>query len=314
MTVASIDIGTNTILLLIADINLGTGKIKTLENFYRIPRIGKGLLPGNPISDENIKRMFDVLEEYSQIINKYNCEKVLITGTNALRIASNTNSIIAKVKEKFGYELNVIPGKDEAKLSYLGATNDYQEHKNLLVIDIGGGSTEIIFGTDSNIHFSKSYPVGVVTLTEKFFKTDPPSKKDLGYFIDHLNEFLNEISNKAGKIDTGIAIAGTPTTLACIKLKLKDYNEDLVEGSTLSKNELKNFVEELSKLNSEEIIQKYSSIVKGREDVLLAGTIILSEIVSCLNLPEVKVSTKGIRYGAIVNWINSLNAKANSSL
>ena len=308
MTVASIDIGTNTILLLIAEVNLESRQIKTIENFYRIPRIGKGLSPGNQMPDENIKRMFDALTEYFEIINKYNCEKVLVTGTNALRIASNTPSIIREIKEKFGYELNVITGKDEAKLSYLGAVNDYQQNKNILVIDIGGGSSEIIFGTERDIHFSKSYPVGVVTLTEKFFKSDPPDINDIENFIEHLQDFLNEVSNKVGKIDTGIAIAGTPTTLACIKLKLKYYNEDLVEGSTLNKRELRDFVEELSKLNSEEIIQKYSSIVKGREDVLLAGTIILSEIVKSLNIPEVKVSTKGIRYGAIVNWINSLKS------
>ncbi len=308
MTVASIDIGTNTILLLIAEVNLKQGNIKTLENFYKIPRIGKGLLHENPVPEENLKRMFDVLTEYSEIINKYNCEKVIVTGTNALRIASNTPSIIREIKEKFEYELNVVSGKDEAKLSYLGAVNDYHQNKNLLVIDIGGGSTEIIFGTDSNIHFSKSYPFGVVTLTEKFFESVPPAKKDIANFIEHLQDFLNEVSNNVGKIETGIAIAGTPTTLACIKLKLKDYDEDLVEGSTLSKEELQNFVEELSKLNSEEIIQKYSSIVKGREDVLFAGTIILSEIIKCLNLHEVKVSTKGIRYGAIVNWINLLKS------
>ena len=305
MTVASIDMGTNTILLLIAKVNLESDKIKTLENFYRIPRIGKGLLPGNPIPDENIKRMFGVLDEYSEIINKYGCEKILVTGTNAFRIASNTSTIIEKIKEKFGYELNVVPGKDEAKLSYLGATEDYYGHKNLLVIDIGGGSTEISHGIDSSIHFSKSYPVGVVTLTEKLFKSDPPSIEDVNNFIEYLQDFINNVSDNAGEIDTGIAIAGTPTTLACIKLNLKDYNEELVEGSTLSKEELNNFVKELSKLSSKDIVQKYSIVVKGREDVLLAGTIILSEIVNRLNLPEIKVSTKGIRYGAIVYWINS---------
>ena len=304
MTVASIDIGTNTILLLIAEVNLETGNIKTVENSYRIPRIGKGLLLGNPMPDENVKRMFTVVSEYSEIIKKHKCEKVLVTGTNALRIAINTPSIIRKLKEKFGYELNVISGKEEAKLSFLGATNNYNENKNLLVIDIGGGSTEIILGKGREIHFSKSYPVGVVTLTEKFFKSDPPAKKDMESFVESLQGFLNEVSIKIGKINTGIAIAGTPTTLACIKLKLQDYDEDLIEGSTLSNEDLQNFVEEISKLNSTEIIQKYSSIVKGREDVLLAGTIILAETVNCLNLNEVKVSTKGIRYGAIVNWLN----------
>ena len=197
MTVASIDIGTNTILLLIAEVNLETGNIKTVENSYRIPRIGKGLLLGNPMPDENVKRMFTVVSEYSEIIKKHKCEKVLVTGTNALRIAINTPSIIRKLKEKFGYELNVISGKEEAKLSFLGATNSYNENKNLLVIDIGGGSTEIILGKGREIHFSKSYPVGVVTLTEKFFKSDPPAKKDIESFVESLQGFLNEVYPEA---------------------------------------------------------------------------------------------------------------------
>ena len=107
-------------------------------------------------------------------------------------------------------------------------------------------------------------------------------------FIEYLQDFINNVSDNAGEIDTWIAIAGTPTTLACIKLNLKDYNEELVEGSTLSKEELNNFIKELSKLSSKDIVQKYSIVVKGREDVLLAGTIILSEIVNRLNLPEIK--------------------------
>lgn len=307
MTVASLDLGTNTILLLIADVKPETSTIKTLENLYRIPRIGKGVIPGSPIPYENAERMFKVLDEYSKIISEYGCEKVLATGTNAFRIALNKRELVNQVKEKFGFDVNVISGKDEARLSYLGVANYYREN-NLLVVDIGGGSTEIIAGSRNNIYFNKSYPVGVVSLSERFLHSDPPLKEDLKKFTTHIQNILKEISHGVKEIDTAIAIAGTPTTLACIKLNLTEYNEELIENSFLTKEELNNFVHNLSKFTYAEIIKNYSSVAKGREDVLLAGTIILTEISNLLNLNEIKVSAKGIRYGTIVNWMNSLKS------
>src|SRR3970040_257274 len=106
MTVASIDIGTNTILLLIAEVNPSSNEIIALVNLHRIPRIGKGLKKGDPFPEENIKRMFDVMDEYSETIKKYNCDKIITTGTNAFRIASNNNEIAGEIKNKYGYDLN----------------------------------------------------------------------------------------------------------------------------------------------------------------------------------------------------------------
>lgn len=304
MTVASIDIGTNTILLLIAEVNPSSNEIIALVNLHRIPRIGKGLKKGDPFPEENIKRMFDVMDEYSETIKKYNCDKIIITGTNAFRIASNNNEIVEKIKNKYGYDLNVITGDEEAKYSYLGAVSGLSDKKKYLVIDIGGGSTEIIYGKGNDIIFSKSFEIGVVSGAEKFFTIDPPSDKQVDNFAVYSQKTFLELQDYVKDIDTAIAIAGTPTTLAAIKYKLKSFNEELIEGTSLIPEELNAFVSELSKLSSAEVLNKYSQIVKGREDVLLAGTILLREILKMLNIEEVKVSTKGIRYGAIFNWLN----------
>jgi exopolyphosphatase/guanosine-5'-triphosphate,3'-diphosphate pyrophosphatase len=305
MTVASIDIGTNTILLLIAEVKTGTKKIKVVKNLHSIPRIGKGLTKGSPFPEENIKRMFDVLVNYSNEINNFNCEEILVTGTNAFRIASNSEEIINKIKTKFGFELNVITGEEEAKYSYLGAVSEHLGNQRLLVIDIGGGSTEIIYGIGTRINYCKSFTVGAVVGTENYFNADPPSENEIKNLIDNLHEIFKEITDNVKEIDTTIAIAGTPTTLACIKHKLETYDEEIIEGSTLIKNDLNNFIVELSQLSSVEIGIKYQDVVKGREDVLLAGTIILNEVSNLLDLRKVKVSTKGIRYGAIINWLTS---------
>ena len=304
MTVASIDIGTNTILLLIAEVYPASDKITALVNLHRIPRIGKGLKKGDPFPEENVKRMFDVIDEYSETIKKYNCDKIITTGTNAFRIASNNNEIAEEIKNKYGYDLNVITGDEEAKYSYLGAVSGLSDKKKYLVIDIGGGSTEIIYGKGNDIIFSKSFEIGVVSGAEKFFTIDPPSDKQVDNFAVYSQKTFLELKDYVKDIDTAIAIAGTPTTLAAIKYKLKSFNEELIEGTSLTPEELNTFVSELSKLSSAEVLNKYSQIVKGREDVLLAGTILLREILKMLNIEEVKVSTKGIRYGAIFNWLN----------
>jgi|SRR5690554_460271 len=306
MIVASIDIGTNTILLLIAEVNKVSKQINVLENIQRIPRIGKGLKENEPMPEDNIKRMFDVLSDYSLIIKKYNCDKVLLTGTNALRISSNKNEIIKRVKDNFGYDLNIISGEEEAFYSYSGAIAETDSQTNNLIIDIGGGSTEIIFGRGNEIKYKKSFNVGVVSGTEKFLLSDPPEQTQIKNFINHALTAFSELVNNIKDINKAIAIAGTPTTLAAIKNNLKEYNEDLIEGSFLTKEDLNNFVNELSALSSNEILNKYQ-IVKGREDVLLAGTIILKVIMEILKLDIVAVSTKGIRYGAIINWLNTSN-------
>ena len=191
MTVASIDIGTNTILLLIAEVNLNSGDIKAVKNLQSIPRIGKGLKEDNPMPDENVGRMFDVLTKYSKKIKKYKCEKVLLTGTNALRIASNKNDIIKEIKNQFGYDLYIISGKEEAKYSYFGAISGHNDKQKYLVIDIGGGSTEIIYGKGNEIIFSKSFHIGVVSGTESYLVSDPPSEKQIKNFINHSQKTIH---------------------------------------------------------------------------------------------------------------------------
>lgn len=305
MIIASIDIGTNTILLLIAEVNASTKQIKVLANFHRIPRIGKGLKKDRPFPVENVKRMFDVLDEYDRISKKYGCEDVLLTGTNAFRIASNKDEIITEIKNKYGYGLNVISGEEEAKYSYLGAVSSYNDDKKYLVIDIGGGSTEIIYGKGKSVNFSKSFDIGVVSGTENFFTSDPPTHKQINNLVNYSHKIFFQLTKEVKETDSAIAIAGTPTTLAAIKYKLKSFNEDLIEGTFLTPVELNDFVTELSKLSSDEILNKYSLVVKGREDVLLAGVIILREIMKILKVEKVIVSTKGIRYGAIINRLNS---------
>jgi exopolyphosphatase / guanosine-5'-triphosphate,3'-diphosphate pyrophosphatase len=303
MTVASVDLGTNTILLLIAEVDVKSGEIKTIANHYSIPRIGRGLKPGFPFPAENIKKMFDVLDFYSRLIQNYKCEKIIFTATNAFRIASDSKDIKEEIKERYNVELDIISGEEECKYAFLGAVSGHTNNKNYLVIDIGGGSTEIIYGAKNKILFNKSFDAGVVSGTEKYFRSDPPLPENISDFSEYIKSKLKEISSSIISFDKAIAIAGTPTTLACIKLGLNEFNEEKIEGAKIRYEEMENFVSELSNLSSKDILVKYSPVVKGREDVLLAGTITLKIIMELVKATEVEVSTRGIRYGAVVNWI-----------
>ena len=302
MKIASIDIGTNTILLLIAEIK--NNKIIAIRNEHRVPRIGMGLKESNNISTEKIKMLFNILSEYIEIIRSYKCEIILAIGTNAFRIASNASSIVSTIKDKLGIQINIVTSLKEAELSFQGAMSSFNyDNNDNLVIDIGGGSTELISGKLHQIININSFQTGAVSGTEVYFKHDPPLPKEIYNFDKYLSSTFVHL--KFPQNVRAIAIAGTPTTLVCILKDLKLYNEDAVEGSILLQDDVYILKEELSHLSSYEIQERYPQVVSGREDVLLAGTIILYKLMKLFNLTEVLVSTKGVRYGAIVDYIDT---------
>jgi exopolyphosphatase/guanosine-5'-triphosphate,3'-diphosphate pyrophosphatase len=226
----------------------------------------------------------------------------LAIATNAFRITSNANEIINEVKNKTGINIKIISGNEEAEYSFLGAVSDNADEKNdILVIDIGGGSTELIFGRTGRIKYKNSFHTGVVTGTENYFLHNPPYPSEVNEFTAFLNKTF--VGMNFSKPIKTIAIAGTPTTLACIQKGLEDYSEDKVEGSVLKSGDLIKLKEELACLSSEQIENKYKTVVAGREDILLAGTIILYELMELLKIPEIVVSTRGIRYGVIYKKI-----------
>lgn len=305
MTVASIDIGTNTVLLLISEVDIQSKKISTILNEYRMPRIGKALKPGNPISDEKITALFSVLDEYWKIIKEHKCEEVIISATNAFRIASNAMQIIKKINKKYNADVNIISGEEEAEYAFLGAISSFNSLQSALVIDIGGGSTEIIYGKKNKIKFRKSFQIGSVSGTEKYLLHSPPLQNEILNLKEKINTTFSELRNNFSP-GIAIAIAGTPTTLVCMLKNLKDFDEAEVEKSSVSIGQLDELITALCKMNASEIKNRYGNVMRGREDIILAGAFILYGTMHILNLKEVKVSSRGIRYGAVFKYLNQL--------
>ena len=302
MTVASIDIGTNTVILLIAEADRSNNSLQPLHNEYRMPRIGKGLQPNEAISEEKISLLYSILSEYKTIIEKYRCKKIIVTATNAFRLASNSKDISNRIKEKFNFDVSIISGEVEAEYAFLGALSGTEIAGSTLVIDIGGGSTELIFGNRSEIISKKSYSIGSVIATENYLKHSPPLPQEMKQLELKLEEIFKKITDKS-KPEKVIAIAGTPTTLACMVKGLKEFEEAVIDGSDLTAVELQNLISEIKILLPEQIKNNYGNVLSGREDIILGGAIILKKIMKIIDVDKVIVSSRGIRYGAIINFL-----------
>ncbi len=302
MNIASIDIGSNTVLLLIASIE---NKILTpIINKYESPRLGKGLKIGGKIEDARIIHLLEILSDYKNLADKYNCAKIIVTATNAMRIASNSDEIKNKIKDELKLQVEIISGDKEAELSYYGASSSMPDIYEKVVIDIGGGSTEIIYGNNSDILFKNSFQVGVVSLTEMFLKDFPHENQSIRNAICHLQNVFSPIDSAIPKGIKIIAVAGTPTTLSCIKQNLRTYEEKKVEGSIIDLKDLNSIYKKMLPMSPAQIKSNFGSVVSGREDVLFGGLLILQHLLKMINTNIINVSSRGIRYGSIINYLN----------
>lgn len=291
--VASIDIGTNTILMLIADVDENCNIIM-VEDYHQIARLGENLRNSGNISDNAIYRAIDILKFYRNEIEKHKVEKIFSLATSAMRSAKNAQFVKHLFEEILGSEILIIDGELEAAISFHGSIED---NFRSVVLDIGGGSSEIISGERGKIDFKISLSIGSVSLTEKYFHSYPIEEKTI---LDIKKELFSTFSLVdpnfiAGKI---YAVAGTPTTLAMCSLGLRNYDRNLVHNFFLDLQTIQNLRAEFQNLTVNQIIAKYH-IHPMRADVILAGTLILEAFCQFFRINGVITSDKGLRYGAI---------------
>ncbi|OPY79552.1 MAG: Guanosine-5'-triphosphate,3'-diphosphate pyrophosphatase [Syntrophorhabdus sp. PtaU1.Bin153] len=294
MKYAAIDVGTNTVLLLIVEIGKAFEEVLDIAT---ITRLGEGLKATNRLSEAAMERTLATLRVYRDTAEKNQAQRIFCVGTAALREAGNSDVFLSRVRENVGLPVRVISARDEAYYTYLSVKHDLAwRGGDFLVIDIGGGSTEIIEGTHEGFGGFVSLPVGSVKLTEMFIRHDPPSPDEIRLVREHIRLLLDLPFAKRGGLLVGTA--GTITTLTSIALGVGEYNKERVHGATLSLETINDVITRLAGLTVAER-RDLPGMEKGREDILLQGIILLQEVMVHLGVTEVIVNANGVRYGLI---------------
>ncbi len=321
MKYAAIDIGTNSTRLLVtlAEKN-AEGSIMAVPIFreMKITRLGKNLSQTKKINSVNAFSTVEVLKEYQKLLKSYNVAKYRAVGTRVLRLAEDSDEFIHRVFNETGLNVEIISGKKEAALSFYGAVRGLghgnfskisrkpaagqQKSKNILVVDIGGGSTEFILGkpAEGKINYLDSVDIGSVALSEKFLsdaKPDNSSIVDLLHFIeDKLKNTLEKISRTG--FDFMVGLAGTVSSLAAIDLKIKKYNREKIHTYVLHRKKVVDIFNRLC-LTDLETRKKITGLEPARADIIIGGTAILLKILEMLDIESFIVSENDILDGII---------------
>ena len=306
MILAGIDIGTNTLRLLIAEI--GPALYREIDSDRRITRLGQDLDRTGVLSRDARERSTKALAEFNTRIKKHAACQIDAVGTSALRKASNSREFITEVKQRTGLDIRVVPGEDEARLTLLGVSralrNASSREKSPLssafVIDIGGGSTEVIITHPGGESIATSLPLGAVYLTERFILHDPPSGEELKRLRQSVRGVLKQQSDllRPGPACVFAGTAGTITTLAAMDRKLAVYDPDQINRSMLTLNTIDGMVRMLSESTLKER-RGLPGLERGREDIILAGAIVTQEIMERFGFTTILVSDWGLREGIV---------------
>lgn len=310
MPFAVIDIGTNTVILLIA--KLQKNSLKVLHDEAHITRLGKGLSENHFFDPTAMKRTIEVLKKYKEICLEHKVEKIEVIGTAAFRTAANSQVMLEKILTECDMKARIISGEEEAEAVFEAASNDFlKTNKKLLVIDIGGGSTEIILGPDpKNKPLALvSIPVGSVKLTEEYVHHDPITeqefKKLLSFIQSELKDHLDSLFETFDIEEcTLVATAGTATTVAAATLKMVDYDPTTIHGHCLKQDTLAKLIDKLVNCDLR-TRQKMPGINPERADVIIAGSILLYEIMRYFKKESTLISDRGLRYGIFYRTFKS---------
>jgi exopolyphosphatase/guanosine-5'-triphosphate,3'-diphosphate pyrophosphatase len=294
--VASIDIGTNTILLLIAEVD--QGRINPLFEMETVVRLGENLQKTGVISSQAMDRGLQTLTQCLKQCQVWEVQKLFAVGTSALREAKNSKVFLRLAKEKLNLSIEVISGEEEAQLSFLAVAKDLREQeKSILVVDVGGGSTEFILGRGDQISRWISLPLGSVRFTEEFLHSDPVQEEEWQKMEQEIRKLLINIPHSKEPLSI-VAVGGTATTLASVEQGLEDFIAERIHHFVLEKEALKNQLL-LYRTKTIEERKKISGLPMARADVILAGAAILYLTMEEVKCPSVLISCHGVRYGLI---------------
>ncbi|NIO11893.1 MAG: Ppx/GppA family phosphatase [Deltaproteobacteria bacterium] len=304
---ATIDVGTNTVLLLVVEVD-ERGHYKVLEDRAEITRLGEGLQQTGIIGPAGKQRTLQALRAYRERCDYWQVREIKIAGTSALREASNAIEFSEPLKQDLGLDLRVLSAREEAWYSYLSVQKGLKGlAPECLVVDIGGGSTEFIWGKNGGLHRWKSYPMGTVKLTERYLQSDPARDEECRLLVDAIDRDLSEqLADWGPETDfrVMVGIAGTFTTLSAVEKSLVPYRPEAVHGSDLERKEVKR---QIDLYRSKTLIERKQipGLEPKRADVILAGALLIDRIMEYFRLNLAIVSDQGIRYGLLFERLAS---------
>lgn len=306
MRVAAIDIGTNSTRLLVADVD--GESVEALQRHSRVTGLGRGVETSGQLATEHIEDVYAAVGDYIAEARELGGERIVAFATSAVRDAANGDAFLAELRERHSLDAQVLNGLQEAQMTYRGARSGGHVGERTLVVDIGGGSTELIVGSGDEPEFHTSMQVGVVRHSERHVHADPPRTEELEALSADVGGSLeSELATHPGlRADRAIAVAGTPATLAAIELELEDFDADVVEGHQLS---LASAQQSCSRLASLPVAErgKITGVDPDRAPTIVAGVVILIKAMRAFGLDRVEVSERDILYGA------ALSAAANGN-
>ncbi|MCD9144537.1 Ppx/GppA phosphatase family protein [Streptomyces albireticuli] len=304
--VAAVDCGTNSIRLLVADLDPATGELTELDRRMTIVRLGQGVDRTGRLADEALERTFAACREYAEVIRELKAERTRFVATSASRDAENRADFVRGVVEILGVEPEVISGDQEAEFSFTGATKELTGRDDLakpyLVVDIGGGSTEFVVG-DDRVRAARSVDVGCVRMTERHLVvdgevSDPPAADRIAAMRADIEAALDlaEETVPLGEAKTLVGLAGSVTTVAAIALGLREYDWSVIHHSRISLERVQEITDELL-TSTHEQRAAIPVMHPGRVDVIAAGALVLRSIMERTGAREVVVSEHDILDG-----------------
>jgi exopolyphosphatase/guanosine-5'-triphosphate,3'-diphosphate pyrophosphatase len=303
--VAVVDIGSNSVRLLIAR-RTPAGGIEELARESNVTRLGQGVDTAGRLADDAMQRTYAVLDRYALQIAEHECEHRIAVLTSAVRDSANGRAFADSVRSEYGLEAHILEGAEEARLTYLGATSerDPGDARATLVLDIGGGSTEMIVGVGPEVRFRVSTQAGVVRQTERHLHDDPPTREQIDALAADVRQILagHVPANIRDAVEHGIAVAGTATSLAAIAQHLEPYDSERVHGFRISTAECARI---LSELASMPLVRRRQvpGLHPDRAPTIIAGVLIFAEVVRLFGLDEIEVSEHDILRGAALGLI-----------
>ena len=311
--IGAVDIGTNSVRLLVADVD-GDERLRTSHRMGEISRLGEGIDRTGLIDEAAAARTLECLERFVHEAEYSGASRIRVAGTNAFRVARNGRDVADRFSERIGYTVDILTGEEEARLVFLAVLSGLAPHPGRsVVVDIGGGSTEIIFGEGQESTQVISLELGCVRLTERYVRTDPPTEPELGVIRECVQEIFREklAGFAEGGIDRAMGVGGTVTAFGALDLNLTKYDPTRIENHTLSRDRIAAIEKQLCSIPLASR-RDLAGVSRGRADIIPAGAVILSEFVRRFPVAGVTVSTRGLRYGLVLSEARGLKSGASN--